>query len=283
MEFQNNVNLSEHISFKIGGPAKYFYVAKTKKDLIEAVKSGLPLFILGGGSNVLALDEGYDGLVIKMATSKVEVRGNEIFAEAGVIFSDLVKLASNSSLSGLEWAAGIPGTIGGAIYGNAKAYSASIADLVKEVEFLDKGTLEIKILSGRECQFSEKNSVFKKDKNLIILSVVLKLEKGEKEIIVKKSKENICSRKEKQPLDYPSAGSMFINFQGEEPSSVLIDKAGLKGTKVGGAEISTKHAGFIINKGNASSDDVLRLVDIIKKEIKKKHNVELEQEIQIIK
>ncbi len=283
MEFQNNVNLSEYISFKIGGPAKYFYIARTKEDLIEAVKSKLPFFILGGGSNVLALDEGYNGLVIKVATSKLEVNDNEIFTEAGVNSSDLVGLASSSSLSGLEWAAGIPGTVGGAVYGNASAHGSRISDVIKEVEVLDKNTLEVKTLSAGECQFSEKSSIFKKDKNLIVLSVVLRLEKGDKEAIIKKAKDNIHSREERQPLNYPSAGSMFINLQGEEPSSVLIDKAGLKGTKVGGVEISTKHAGFIINKGKATSKDVLELVEIIKKEVKAKYNIELEQEIQIIK
>lgn len=283
MDFQNNVNLSEYISFKIGGPAKYFYIAKTKEDLIEAVKSKLPIFILGGGSNVLALDRGYNGLVIKIATSKLEIKDDEIFAEAGVSFSDLVGLASNSSLSGLEWAAGIPGTVGGAVYGNASAHGSKTSDVIKEVEALDKNTLEVKTLSIGECQFTEKSSIFKKDKNLIVLSVVIRLEKGDKETIIKKVEDNIRSRKERQPLNYPSAGSMFINLQGEEPSSVLIDKAGLKGTKVGGVEISTKHAGFIINKGNATSKDVLELVEIVKKEIKAKYNIELEQEIQIIK
>lgn len=272
MDFQENISLKKYTTFKIGGSAKFFYIAKTKEDLIEAIKkakeANLPIFILGEGSNVLALDEGYNGLVIKFQTPKLK---------------DLVQSSVEDSLTGLEWAAGIPGTIGGAVYGNARAFGINISDIIKEVEVLNKETLEIKTLSKDECGFFEKQSIFKKNKNLIILSVIFQLEKGDKQEIEKAIKDNLQRRKKNQPLNYPSAGSIFINKEGRESSSVLIDKAGLKGTKVGGAEISQKHAGFILNTGTATSKDVLELIEIIKKEVKSKFGIELETEIQIIK
>ncbi|MBU2545117.1 UDP-N-acetylmuramate dehydrogenase [Patescibacteria group bacterium] len=287
MIFEENISLKEYTTFKVGGLAKFFYIAKTKESLIEAIKKALkknlPIFILGGGSNVLALDSGYDGLVIKIHHTKHIIQDTNVYAEAGLSLRKLIHDVNNESLSGFEWAAGIPGTIGGAIYGNARAFGVNISDIIKEVEVLDKESLEIKTLSKNQCQFSEKQSIFKKDKNLIILSVILELEKGNERKIKETIEENLKSRRERQPLEYPSAGSIFINKEGAEPSSVLIDKAGLKGTKVNSAEISQKHAGFIINTGNAGSADVLELIEIIKKEIKFKFGIELETEIQIIK
>jgi len=286
MEFQKDIGLDKYTSFKIGGPAKFFYIAKNKDDLIEAIKkakeAGLAFFILGEGTNALALDKGYEGLVIKIGSSEFETQDSNIISEAGVSLGKLVDLANDSSLSGLEWATGVPGTIGGAVYGNAGAFETKISNTIKEVEALDTNNLSIKVLSKEECKFSEKNSVFKKNKNLIILSVVLELEKRDKSLIEKKMEENLRFRKERQPLDYPSAGSIFINLESKERSSALIDKAGLKGAKVGGAEISEKHAGFIINTGDASSTDVLELIDIVKKKIKSKYDIDLEQEVQII-
>lgn len=272
MNFEENISLKEYTTFKVGGNARYFYIAKNKEDLILAIKkaqeSELPIFILGGGSNVLALDEGYNGLVIKFQTPKL---------------GDLVQSSAEDSLTGLEWAVGIPGTVGGAVYGNARAFGVNISDIIEEVEVLNKETLEVKTLSRDECGFSEKQSIFKKDKNLIILSVALKLEKGDEEEIRKKIKDNLNTRLGRQPLNYPSAGSIFINKSGTEPSSVLIEKAGLKGIKIGGVEVSQKHAGFIINTGNATSADILELIEIIKKEVKSKFGIELETEIQILK
>jgi len=286
MIFEENISLKEYTTFKVGGLAKFFYIAKTKENLIEAIrkvqKENLSIFILGGGSNVLALDSGYDGLVIKIHHTKHITQDTNVYAEAGLSLRKLIHDVSNESLSGLEWAAGIPGTIGGAVYGNARAFGVNISDIIKEVEILDKESLEIKTLSKNQCQFSEKQSIFKKDKNLIILSVILELEKGNERKIKETIEENLKSRRERQPLEYPSAGSIFINKEGAEPSSVLIDKAGLKGTKVNSAEISQKHAGFIINTGSATSKDILELIEIIKKEVESKFGIKLETEIQII-
>lgn len=287
VNIKENVSLAEHTTFKIGGKARYFVLADNKEDIIEAIRfskeKNISFFILGQGANTLALDEGYKGLVIKVQGSKFQVQDSEIIAEAGALLKDLVDLSVKASLSGLEWAAGIPGTIGGAVYGNAKAFEGKTEDNVKEVELLDIETGKIKKINNKECQFTEKNSIFKKNKNLIILSVVLKLKKGYKEEIEKVIEDRISLRKERHPLDFPSAGSVFVNKVGKKPSSYLIEKAGLKGKKVGGAKVSEKHAGFIVNTGGASSKDVLELIKIVKKQVKDKFNVSLKEEIQIIK
>lgn len=297
MRFQENVLLSKHTTFRIGGPAKYFCIARNKEDLIKAVKKAkelkLPFFILGGGSNVLALDKGYNGIVIKVQSSKLKIspyggspegrHNSEIYAEAGVKLEDIVKLSDKKSLTGMEWAAGIPGTVGGAVYGNAQAFDIKMSDIIKSVEVLNAGTLEIKSLNKKDCQFLVKNSIFKKNKNLIILLVVLSLEEENKEKIQKEIKEHLSIRKQRHLLSFPSAGSIFINKAGGLPSSYLIEKAGLKGVRVGGAKVSKKHAGFIVNTGKAKAGDVLKLIKIIKQKVKSKFGIDLEEEIQIIK
>ena len=192
MKIIKNVLLKHHTSFKIGGPAKHFVEIKNREDLISAIKwarkNSLLFFVLGGGSNVLVSDNGFNGLVIKVKSQKLKVKSSiqkskVLEAEAGVKLKDLVNLSAKEGLTGLEWAAGIPGTIGGAIYGNAAAFGKSMADVVESVEILEvRASREveppkIKILNNKQCQFSEKNSVFKQNKNLIILSAVLKLKK----------------------------------------------------------------------------------------------------------
>ncbi len=207
---------------------------------------------------------------------------------------NLIKLSARASLTDLEWAAGIPGTVGGAVYGNAQAFDIKMSDIIKSVEVLDTETLnpvrdkslngvKIKNLLKKQCQFLAKESIFKKNKNLIILSVLLKLKKGNKERIQKEIKEHLNFRKQRHPLNFPSAGSVFVNKTGRLTSSYLIEKAGLKGTKVGGAKVSEKHAGFIVNTGKAKAKDVLDLIKIIKQKVKSKFGITLKEEIQIIK
>lgn len=290
-DFKKNILLAFHTTFKIGGEAKYFFEAKTKKDLIDAIKTAkknnLRFFILSAGSNVLFLDEGFDGLVIKNSDCKLNVLKDnkevKIEAGAGVLLSKIVEVSVNNSLSGFEWAIGIPGRVGGSVFGNAQAFKKTIADSIKEVEVFDTKILKIKKILKKDCDFSEKNSIFKKNKNLIILSVVFELKKGKKEDIRNLIKKYIKTRKEKQPLDYNSAGSFFVNKDGQKPSSYLIEKAGLKGKRIANAQVSEKHAGFIVNLGGASAKDVLELIKIIKKQVKDKFGVELEEEVQIIK
>ncbi len=287
MKFQENVLLSNHTTFKIGGPAKYFCVARNKKDLIKAVKKAkelkMPFFILGKGSNVLALDKGFNGIVIKIHNSKLIIHNSGIYVEAGVKLEDLVKLSIKKSLTGLEWAVGIPGTVGGAVYGNAQAFGTKMSDIIKSVEIFDAKTLKIKTLTKKKCDFSEKHTVFKKNKDLIILSSVIKLKNGKKKEIQKRIKKHLDYRKKNHPWKFPSAGSVFVNKTGGPSSAHLIEKCGLKGTKVGGAKVSEKHAGFIVNTGEAKARDVLKLIKIIKQKVKSKFRIDLEEEIQIIK
>jgi len=287
MKFQENVSLADQTNFKIGGPTKYFFVTRSKKDLIEAIKKikkfKIPFYVLGGGNNVLALDRGYNGLIIKIANFQFLIRNCRIHAGAGLNLAKLVNLTADKSLTGLEWAAGIPGTVGGAVYGNAQAFGNKMSEIVKEVEVFNIKTSRVRTFKKRDCKFSEKESIFKKKKNLIILSVILELKRGNKNNIERKIKKHISFRKKNQPLKFPSAGSVFVNQLGKPASSYLIDRAGLKGRKIGAAQVSEKHAGFIINKGGAKARDVLKLIKIIKKEVKKKFKVSLKEEIQIIK
>lgn len=318
-EVKENVSLAEHTTFKIGGPARYFFVAESKENLIKAVKAAkdlsIPFFILAGGSNVLFSDKGFNGLIIKFQMqpygesacgrpANFKFQKNEIYVGAGVKLDTLANLAKENCLTGIEWAAGIPGcTVGGAVFGNAQAFGRRISDSVKKIEALDIRTLEIKEFSKEECCFSLKSSIFKTDKNLIILSVILELKKGDKEEIENKIKEHLNYRKEKHPMDFPSAGSVFINreikiedpellrefpelneFNRKNfiPSSFLIEKCGLKGKRIGNAQISEKHAGFIVNLGGAKSEDVLKLIELAKKKVKEKFKIELKEEIIII-
>ncbi len=319
MKFKENIPLKNFTTFKIGGPARYFCIAKNQKEIIDAIKKAkdfdLPFFILAGGSNILVSDKGYKGLVINFQFSlnsetitKSETtdlcfnfQKNKIIAGAGTKLRELVNASVNRGLTGLEWAVGIPGTIGGAVYGNIGAFGSIMGDNVENVKVLNIKNLKIGTLSNKECKFSNKDSVFKQNKNFIILSILLKLKKGEKEEISQKIKRFSIYRKKNHPLDFPSAGCIFKNYNkkiinkkllkkypeliefnkgSRIPTSYLIDKCGLKGKKIGKAQISEKHANFIINLGRAKSEDVIKLIKTIKQKVKNKFGIKLEEEIQ---
>lgn len=281
MQFRKNVSLKNYTTFKIGGRAKYFFVARTKLNLIkamqEAKKLGLPFFVLGGGSNVLISDKEYEGLVIQVKNQKVKIKNDCIFIEVGMTLARLVRLASKNNLTGLEWAAGIPGTVGGAIYGNAGAFSKSMKNIVKQVEIFDIKKNKIRKLTNKNCQFGYRSSVFKRKPHLIILSCEIKLQKGDRQEIKKEMQEYLDYRAAFHPRD-PSAGSIFTNPKGFSARE-LIDVCGLKGKKINGAQISKVHSNFIINCNGASSQSVLKLIDLIKKEVKKKFKIKLKEEI----
>lgn len=283
--FKKDVLLKNYSSFEIGGSAKYFFLAKSKKDLIDAIssaeKNSLPFFILGGGSNLLISDAGYNGLVIKMINKKYKIENEIAYAEAGVPLSFLAAETVKNNLFGLEWAVGIPGTIGGAVYGNAGAFGKSMEDIIKKVEVFDKKTKKIKFLKDKDCKFNYRRSVFKTNKNLIVLSVEMHLKSGNRKSIKEKMKEFLDYRAGHQPLNLPSVGSIFKNPEGFSAGE-LIEKCGLKGKKIGGAEISRKHANFIINLRNAKAKDVIKLINLIKKRVKNKFNINLEEEIQYL-
>ena len=303
---QKNILLKNYTTFKIGGKAKYFFVAKTKKDLILAItvakKLKIPFFILGGGSNLLASDQGYKGLIIKFQIPNSKFQNPKIYVEAGAMLRELVNATAKAGLSSLEWAAGIPGTVGGAIYGNAGAFQKSMKDIIEKVEVFDTEELRIKNYELSDCQFDYRNSIFKRNKNLIILSAKIKLKKGKKKEIQKKIKEYLNYKKEKQPLNYPSAGSVFKNFtqyrnkisgagpkelkrfkkMGAIPAAWLIDKCGLKGKKIGEAQISKIHANFIVNRNRAKAKDVKKLINLMKKKVKQKFGLVLKEEIEYL-
>lgn len=258
VKFRKNVLLKNHTTFKIGGPAKYFFVAETKDDLIKAIleakKLNLPFFILAGGSNLLVSDDGYKGLVIKTG-----------------------KPLSSYVSKGLEWAAGIPGTVEGAVYGNAGAFGKSMKDAVESVEVFDAEIKKIKVFKNRDCKFAYRDSIFKRNKNLIILSVKIKSKKSNP----KKIKKYFKYKKEKQPLDYASAGSVFKNPEGFSAGE-LVEKCGLKGKRIGNVKISEKHANFIVNLGQGRAKDVKKLIKLIKKKVKEKFGIKLEEEIELL-
>ncbi|HOW13069.1 MAG TPA: UDP-N-acetylmuramate dehydrogenase [Candidatus Pacearchaeota archaeon] len=311
LKILRNVSLKDYTTYKIGGLAKYFFIAENNEDLIEAIKwakdKKIPFFILGNGSNVLFSDKGFNGLIIKIKTSKIEILKNknnkcDVLSEAGVNLSDLINFLTENNLEGLEWAAGIPGNVGGAVYGNASAFGKKMSDFVKEVEVLDTNNLKQKKLSLKQCQFSAKNSIFKKKKNLVILSVVFSFKKGNKEEIKKRVKECLIYRAKNHP-NYPSAGCVFKNYilkKNDEkifkkfpelnifkknrtiPAAYLIEKCNLKGKQIGKAKISEKHSNFFVNLGGAKAKDILKLIDLTKKEVKNKFNIALEEEIIVI-
>lgn len=283
-KIKTNEDMSKHTSFKAGGKAKFYIKAKTVEDVINTVKiskeNNIPIVVLGNGSNILFKDEEFNGFVLKIELDTLKIEENIITAEAGVKNAILGRKALDNNLQGFEFAAGIPGTIGGAIRMNAGAYGGEIKDIVQDVEYLDYEDLKIKKITNKECNFEYRHSVFCENKN-IILSATFKLENGIKEEIVNRMNEFAKSRKEKQPLEYPSAGSTFKRGT-DFITAKLIDECGLKGYQIGGAQVSEKHAGFIINKENATAKDIIDLVEYVKKNVKEKTGKSIDLEVEII-
>jgi len=284
---QKNILLKNYTTFKIGGPTKYFFVAKTKKDLIKAIsvakKLKLPFFILGGGSNLLISDKGVNGLMIKNEARSFKIKKMKIIADSGVILDKIINAAIKAGLSGLEKGSGIPGTLGGAIFGNAgwPRGNWAIGDLVEEAELLMPDG-KIKKVKRKWFSFGYRNSCLKKmkGKKPIILEVVLKLKKGKRINLKKKRLEILKTRIQKIPSGF-SAGSIFKNPL-QKPAGFLIDECGLKGKRIGNVKISEKHANFIINLGKGKAKDVKKLINLAKKRVKNKFNTNLEEEIQFL-
>jgi UDP-N-acetylmuramate dehydrogenase len=286
-DIKKNVLLKNYTTFKIGGPAKYFYIARTKEDLISAMKAvkknKLPFFVLGGGSNLLVSGAGYRGLVIKNETKNFKIEKEKIISDSGVSLGRIIGAAIKKGLGGLEEGGGIPGTVGGAVYGNAGWPKGkwAIGDLVKKVEILwPNGKIEK--VGKRWFSSSYRNSRLKKMKvnKPIILEVVLKLKKRKIKDLEKKQQEILMSRREKIPAGF-SAGSVFKNPKGFFAGK-LIEECGLKGKKIGKIKISEKHANFFINLGQGEAKDVIKLIKLTKKKVKNKFKVDLEEEIQFL-
>lgn len=278
-----NEPMSKHTSFKTGGNAKLFvkaYSISEIKNVLKVVKENkIPLFILGNGTNLLVKDEGFDGIVLQIKLNDINIVDNIVTADSGVKNAVLSNKILEKSLIGFEFASGIPGTIGGAIKMNAGAYGNEMKDIVQEVTYIDFDG-NVNTISNEQCEFEYRNSIFFK-LNCVILQTKLKLEYGNKEEIQNKIKELAIQRKEKQPLEYPNAGSTFK--RGEDfITAKVIDECGLKGYSIGGAEVSQKHAGFIINKNNATSQDILNLIKYVQSTVKEKTGKEIKLEIEVI-
>lgn len=279
--------MKNHTSFKIGGNAECFIKVETKEDLKQILKfvsqNNIPLTILGNGSNVLVLDGGIKGIVAKIEIKKIEIKEQdekvEITVGAGNKNAEVAGMLLKNNITGFEEIAGIPGTIGGAIRMNAGAHGKEMKDIVKTVNVMEYNGEE-KEIQNNEMQFEYRNSIISK-KEYIVLETVLELEKGDSNSIKEKMNEYLNFRKEKQPLEFPSAGSTFKRGA-DFITAKLIDECGLKGYKVGGAEISTKHAGFVVNTGNATAKDVITLVKYIQEEVYKKFNKKIELEIEVL-
>lgn len=279
-----NEEMKHHTTFRIGGPCDVMIKINCEALLCELIKlcdeSGIKYYIVGRGSNILVSDKGLAGVVLLVGSdfSTVRVDGETIECKAGASLSAVCQVALDNSLTGLEFAYGIPGSVGGAVYMNAGAYGGEMKDVIISCKYIENG--KIKEVPLSDMQLSYRHSIFSEN-NYCITSVKLGLKKGDKTEIKKMMDTLMQKRKDKQPLDYPSAGSTFKRPVGDYAGR-LIEACGLKGTACGGAEVSTKHSGFVINKDNATFSDVLGVIDTVKETVKKETGVELQCEVLIM-
>ncbi len=283
-KFLENENLKNYNTYKLECTCSYIAFPSTIEELTNLLnilrKYKIKWFVLGNGSNVI-LPSYYNGVIIKLSNfNKCKIDGNNINVESGYMLNKLANELSSKGYTGMEWATGIPGTVGGSICGNAGAYKSSMSNIIKDVTLLDNS--EVITLNNKELEFNYRDSLLKHRKDLIVLSCNIKLEKGNLEEIKKTIEERTLKRIETQPLDYPSCGSVFRNPEGLSTGK-LIDDLGLKGYQIGGAKISEKHANFIINNNNATSEDIIKLIELIKDKIKKNYDIDLVLEQEIIK
>ncbi len=305
---QKNFPLAQLSTFKIGGPAEFFVATAEKSELEEAVawakEHALPITVLGGGSNILVNDDGVKGLVIKVDTKRLDFQGDTVIAGASVDMWDVSKEAFERGLSGIEWAIGIPGSVGGAIRGNAGAHGGSLDKVVRTVIAFDYEAGEWKTFATDECGFAYRSSRFKAEPHYIIWEVEFKLAAGERTAMEEAIRGYKQYRTDSQPKE-PSAGCIFKNFFAKDIEAVnaalyadaqkdnkvrggkigagyLVQKLGLMGTQAGGAVISPKHANFIVNTGNATAADVRAIIAKVKHEVKEAYGVDMEEEVQYV-
>lgn len=279
-------SMAKHTTFRVGGPADYYLIphgVQQIKEVIALCKANeIPFFILGNGSNLLVGDGGYRGAVIQIFRnmSSVSVEGEDVLrAEAGALLSSVARTALNNSLTNMEFASGIPGTIGGAVTMNAGAYGGEMKDILQEVTVLTEDG-EVLVLKTEELALGYRTSCIK-EKNYIVLEAVLKLEKGDQEKIQARMDELKEQRVTKQPLEFPSAGSTFKRPEGYFAGK-LIQDAGLAGHKIGGAEVSAKHCGFIVNSGVGTAQDIMDLIRYVQKTVWEDAKVKLETEVKML-
>lgn len=310
LDIQKNVPLAPYTTFRIGGPAKEFVVVNSENELIEALKyakdNNLQFFMLGGGSNILFSDNGFDGLIIKMSMVNlvVDVERNRIEAGAGISIVNLLKKSIEAEWSGLEWSAGLPGTLGGAIRGNAGTFGFSMWDVIESVRVYNFESEKMEEFSRDDCQFGYRESIFKGSDNLVIISAGLQFQKGNQEMMRKYVEEKIAWRKQTSPGGF-STGSFFKHAISTEqntkklkeiprfselklhekntiPAGFIIEECGLKGKKIGGAMVSEKHANFIINTGGATAEDVIMLASFVKMRVRDEFGIQLQEEVQYV-
>ena len=277
--------MKRHTTFRIGGPADYFLLPSSEEELSGILKicknEELPYFILGNGSNLLVSDEGYRGVIIQLYRNygDITVKGNEIHATAGALLSQIAAAAKNASLTGFEFAGGIPGTLGGAVVMNAGAYGGELKDVLKEAVVMDREG-NIFTVPVEKLAMGYRTSLVK-TAGYLVLEAVISLKKGSQEEIRDTMKDLTDRRISKQPLEYPSAGSTFKRPEGYFAGKLIMD-AGLRGYQVGGAQVSEKHCGFVINKGNATAADVCRLMADVQAKVQEQFGVTLEPEVKFL-
>ncbi len=305
MQLQENVILAPYTSYKIGGPARYFVVAKTAEDVKEAETwaktNNQQMFMLGGGSNILISDNGFNGLVVKLDLNKIEFNDTEATVGAGANLTLLMNESLSKGLTGLEFAAGIPGTVGGAVRGNAGTYGVGMSDVTEEITYLDEN-LAVRTMLGSQAGWQYRHSIFK-EHPWIILEVKIRLQRGDVAASRQLIKERLIYRKDRHPNE-PSCGCVFKNISFDEvdtedlkrrglaieqfaqhrkiPTGWLIEQAGLAGKQIGQAKISEKHANYIINLGNAKAEEVVILMSLIKQQIRDKYGIQLQEEVQTL-
>ena len=281
-DIKMNEMMQNHTSFRVGGPAKIFLTVRSveilRKIMLALKKYQCPYFVLGNGSNLLVSDEGFDGVILYLGDefSKIEVSDNKIKSGAAAFLGKVARTALEAELTGLEFAAGIPGSLGGGVVMNAGAYGGELSQVVTKVHAMDEDGNEV-ILTKEELLLGYRTSIFK-SKSYIILDIFMELQKGEKNEILGKMEEYTKARREKQPLEYPSAGSTFKRPEGYFAGKLIMD-AGLRGYRVGDAQVAEKHCGFVINRGNATASEIRRLMEDVTKIVKEKFDVLLEPEV----
>ncbi len=274
--------MSRHTTFRVGGEAEYFAKIQEKSQLTVILdylrKTEQPYFVLGNGSNILVSDKGYEGVILDLSAGlkNIEIKDKRVTAQAGALLSTVAAKAYEAGLTGFEFAAGIPGTIGGAIVMNAGAYDGEMKQVVESVSVVNEQG-ETMILDNETMEFGYRKSIIK-NRPFIVTEAVLLLEEGEKEQIKSRMEELNQKRREKQPLNYPSAGSTFKRPEGHFAGKLIMD-AGLRGFRIGGARVSEKHCGFVINEGNATATDVADVIDEVTERVRDKFGVTLETEI----
>ena len=285
LELRENEPMSRHTTFRIGGPARLMALPWDRKEAAAVVRTaaevGVKPFFLGNGSNLLVSDRGYEGLIIKSSgLNQTREVNRRLRAESGIPLARLAVAALDRGLTGLEFAHGIPGTLGGAVVMNAGAYGGEMAQVLTAVTYLDE-TGKVSTISAADCGLSYRHSLFSDHPDWLILEAEMELQPGDAGTVKARMEELSAQRRAKQPLDLPSAGSTFKRPEGHF-AAALIDQCGLKGVTVGGAQVSEKHAGFLVNRGGATAEDMVRLIELVRERVLRETGVELEPEVKFL-